>query len=241
LKKKPNINAIVHKVMDYIAYAKTELIVLGAVLLFDLLTKTMVANTMALNTAVTLVPKFAYFFYTHNYSAAFSSDFGLGNLIGADGVRLFFLVITLVAVVLYFICLYGCRKRRKFLRVMLALMIAGALGNFVDRLFLGYVRDFIYLEYFGLDIPILGGTGFAIFNFADAALVSSVIGVIVYILFMYKKDTQRLSTTASKDTQKSVQMDAQESVQVEGQENLQTSPIENTNDLQQKSNNENTI
>ena len=60
------------------------------------------------------------------------------------------------------------------------------------------VRDFIRIVYFGLNIPLLGGTGFAIFNLADAFLVIGVFVFIFYILFLENKDAKRLEQQSEK-------------------------------------------
>lgn len=70
-------------------------------------------------------------------------------------------------------------------------MLAGAFGNFFDRLFLKGVRDFIQIVFFGLDLPWLGSS-FAIFNVADMALVAGVIIFAVYFIFMYKSPKDML-------------------------------------------------
>lgn len=66
------------------------------------------------------------------------------------------------------------------------MILAGALGNLVDRLFIGKVRDFVEIVFFGCDVPLLGES-FAIFNIADAALVVGVILFLVYFIFMYRE------------------------------------------------------
>jgi signal peptidase II len=93
-----------------------------------------------------------------NYGLAFGLDFGLlPNLI-------------LVILALGFFIYYYFTNRYEFgwlLKFMFMLIFAGAISNLIDRLYLGYVRDFINL-----------GLGFT-FNLADAFLVIGLIGLIV--------------------------------------------------------------
>ena len=55
---------------------------------------------------------------------------------------------------------------------------AGTVGNFIDRLALNYVRDFISF--------VFGTFKFAIFNVADICLVVGVVMIVYYILFLDK-------------------------------------------------------
>ena len=199
---------IVITIKNYILSAKVELIVLLAVLIFDLVTKSVVASNLQPNQSVTWIQNFLHIYYTHNKNAAFSFDFGLGSLVGQKGVTTIFIIVTFIALLAYCVLLYLLRHRRKFLLIMIALVIAGALGNLVDRMTFGYVRDFVYIEYFGKDIAWLGGTGFAIFNMADVALVSGFMGAIIYILFMYTKDTKRLESKNKKTTTDTIECTA---------------------------------
>ena len=153
---------------DYIKLAKMELIVLVAALIVDLVSKSIVEHTMTVGRTKVLIPNFLQLTFIYNPLAAFGSAFGLDKLIGRTATRIIFIVITFVAVGIF------------------ALIISGAIGNLVDRIFIGEVRDFIEIVYFGLDLGKLG-TSFAIFNIADAALVVGVILFLVYILFLHKE------------------------------------------------------
>ena len=61
--------------------------------------------------------------------------------------------------------------------ISLALMIGGAAGNLIDRLFLNYVRDFLNFYIFGYDFPV--------FNVADMALC---IGVFLLLIATWKEE-----------------------------------------------------
>ena len=57
------------------------------------------------------------------------------------------------------------------------MIISGALGNLIDRLFLGYVRDFVKLDF----------VDFAIFNVADSAITIGTILFFIYFIFIDKE------------------------------------------------------
>lgn len=171
---------------DYIKLAKLELIVLVAALIVDLVSKSIVEHTMNVGQTKVLIPKFLQLTFIYNPLAAFGSAFGLDKLIGQTATRIIFIVITFVAVGIFGYFMYRNRGKNKVERLAFALIIAGAIGNLVDRIFIGEVRDFIEIVYFGLDLGKLG-TSFAIFNIADAALVVGVILFLVYILFLHKE------------------------------------------------------
>lgn len=185
------------KIFAYLKQAKIEyLVIVGAVIL-DLVSKGIIQSTMKEGETVVVIPKFLEFYFTYNDAAAFSFDFGLSDILGQEGVMTVFIVVTILSIFLYGFILYKIRNRRLFARVAFALIIGGAIGNLYDRIAFSMVRDFIRIVYFGLNIPLLGGTGFAIFNLADAFLVVGVIMYIVYVLFMESKDNK----TEDKDSQ----------------------------------------
>lgn len=84
------------------------------------------------------------------------------------------ILIPLNFLILLFIPFYALKNldlRHKISKIALALIIAGAIGNIYDRLFLGYVRDFIAIGWW------------PIFNLADSYLT---IGIFLIFLFYGK-------------------------------------------------------
>lgn len=183
------------KAWEYIKLAKIELIVLVAALVVDLVSKAIVAGSMYEGQTVVLIPKFFNFTFIYNELAAFGGAFGLDKLIGVAATRVIFIILTFAAVGIFSYFMYRARGKSKLQRVALALIISGALGNLVDRLFIGKVRDFMEIVFFGCDVPLLG-TSFAIFNVADMALVVGVILFLVYYLFLHKEPKEEDDTAA---------------------------------------------
>ena len=83
-----------------------------------------------------------------------------------------------IGVMIYYVLKKDCSK---LMKIALALMIGGAAGNLFDRLFLGYVRDFLDFIIFGYDFPI--------FNIADSALT---IGVILLFIVSMKEEKKNV-------------------------------------------------
>ena len=90
--------------------------------------------------------------------------------------------IILAVASLVFVCiavLFDCKtklNKTKLYNVAYVFILAGAFGNAIDRTFLGYVRDFIKLDFIN----------FPVFNVADSLLVVGVILLAFYIIF-YKE------------------------------------------------------
>lgn len=111
--------------------------------------------------------------YSRNKGAAFSM---LANV--DDQYRVpFFYIVTLAAVIMIAFYLRSTPLHHWFTRLGLVMILAGAIGNFIDRVHLGYVIDFIDVKWnlFGWKHD------FAIFNVADIAIN---VGVIMLILDM---------------------------------------------------------
>ncbi len=85
---------------------------------------------------------------------------------------------TLIIFTVLFLCVFGIIDAytttfNGFYFAGFTLIVGGALGNFIDRIFLGYVRDFIKLEF--MEFPV--------FNFADMFLTVGVIFYVIYLVF----------------------------------------------------------
>lgn len=92
--------------------------------------------------------------------------------------RWFFIGITIVISIVLFIWIKRTTPVEKILRLGLACVLVGAIGNFIDRVFLGHVIDFIHVYF--------GARHFPIFNVADI-FVTTGVGFIIISSFIEKK------------------------------------------------------
>lgn len=128
----------------------------------DQLLKSWVASSIVLGGSKQLIPGIIELTNLRNSGAAWSIF---------DGQQTFFTIITIVAIIVigYFIWQY--RKNIPML-IGLSLIMAGTIGNFIDRLRQGYVVDMFETTFIN----------FPIFNIADMCLTIGVIWLIICIL-----------------------------------------------------------
>ena len=126
------------------------------VLVADQLSKIWVLQNFTLGESIQLLPVFN-FTYARNYGAAFSF---LGDAGGWQ--RWFFTLIAVAISVVLAVWLARNHKTQQKLNLALALVLAGAVGNLIDRSIYGYVIDFLHLYYQNWHYPA--------FNIADSAI-----------------------------------------------------------------------
>jgi signal peptidase II len=146
------------------------------VLVADQLTKIYVINNFALGESVNLLPVFN-FTYARNYGAAFSF---LGDAGGWQ--RWLFTAIAVVVTIGISIWLARLTKDQLKLSLALTCIVAGAVGNLIDRSLYGYVVDFLHVYYQDWHYPV--------FNFADCAIC---IGAAILIWDSFTEDDLRKS------------------------------------------------
>lgn len=126
------------------------------VLIADQLSKIWVIKNFSLGESVSLLPVFN-FTYARNYGAAFSF---LGDAGGWQ--RWLFTAIAVVVTVILSVWLSRLKSSQWKLSLALVLIVAGAVGNLIDRSLYGYVVDFLHVFYQDWHYPI--------FNIADCAI-----------------------------------------------------------------------
>lgn len=141
------------------------------VLVADQLTKVWVIQSFSLGESIQLLPVFN-FTYARNYGAAFSF---LGDAGGWQ--RWLFTMIAVVVSIVLSVWLARLQRPQWKLSLALVLIVAGAIGNLIDRSLYGYVVDFLHVYYQEWHYPV--------FNIADCAIT---IGAVLLIWDSFSPD-----------------------------------------------------
>ena len=86
--------------------------------------------------------------------------------------RWIFVALTSILLVIIIFYMFKKRPKGKFFYVCAALIIGGGIGNLIDRIFYGYVIDYLSLSFFP---PVC--------NFADYCITAGTIMLVIYLLF----------------------------------------------------------
>lgn len=121
--------------------------------------------------SITFVEGFMDFTFVENRGVAFGMF---------SGQKWFILLLTgvIVAVMVYYFVRLPHSRQFQWVRGAMVLVLAGAVGNMIDRIFRGYVVDFFEFTFF--DWPV--------FNVADIYVVVGVILLAILILFVVKEE-----------------------------------------------------
>ncbi len=132
--------------------------------------KIFVAKRMELGQSIPVLGNFFRITFIRNAGGAFGIFLGGGW---------FYLLASILAIILSFFYLRKMSAGHLWSRISLALILGGALGNLIDRVRYGMVIDF-------LDFGI-GRLRWPVFNLADAAVT---VGVAVFLLLMFQKKAE---------------------------------------------------
>lgn len=139
--------------------------------LIDQITKYIAQTQLQNGHPVILIPGVLQFQYLRNYGAAFGMF---------QNATTFFIILTVVLLILFTYCYSRIPNSKRYfpLLVVLTFFMAGAIGNFIDRIMHAYVIDFIYFNL--IEFPI--------FNVADIYVSCSCVIFIFLLFFYYKED-----------------------------------------------------
>ena len=139
------------------------LFVSSILVLTDQLSKFVVRKTMHLGDSILVIPEFFHLTYVTNDGMAFGINFPFGIYI--------FSTISIILTIFLFWYLWTIKDQGIIIRTGVGLIIAGAIGNLIDRVFLGEVVDFLHF--------MIGNYDWYVFNLADS-YVTVGMGFILY-------------------------------------------------------------
>lgn len=144
----------------------TKKIYITAIIIFiiDQISKVIISSYIGLNSSVRIIKNFFYLTYTNNTGASF-------GILKNSRVLLIVLSIIALVILLRYISTF---KETKYNILGLGFLMGGIIGNLLDRVLFGYVRDFLNFYIIGYDFPV--------FNIADIFIVLGVFILIISIL-----------------------------------------------------------
>ena len=141
---------------------KRKVYILSLIFLtIDIISKQIIKNTIPINSSIIIIKNFFQITYVLNTGAAFSILMG----------KQLFLIILSIIVLIGVIYYLNKEKITNYSSIYYCLLIAGIIGNLMDRIIYNGVIDFLDFNLFGYDAPI--------FNLADTYICISV-GLIIF-------------------------------------------------------------
>ncbi|MBQ3115370.1 MAG: signal peptidase II [Clostridia bacterium] len=142
-------------------------LIIALSLMADLVTKRL-ATLYLQNTSFPVIKNVLHLTYVENTGAAFGMY---------KGGRWFFIITTVLILCGIVFMLIKYKPQQKLVKVSSALVMAGAVGNLIDRIYNGFVVDFI-------DFRVIN---YPVFNIADCCVVVGAVLFAVWVIFFEKK------------------------------------------------------
>lgn len=161
---------------DYL-WKLAYLVMAGGVFLMDQMTKAWAIRPLRFGGDREIIPGFLNFAYAENTGIAFSQ---LND--GGDTGRWGLSAVAVIAGVLVLYYFWRVPRSNDRLLGALALLLAGIIGNVTDRIRLGFVIDFIDVQF--------GSWHYPTFNIADAAICVGA-GLLILDIFLNRKETDK--------------------------------------------------
>ena len=140
------------------------------IFIIDQISKFIVHKYMNLYDSINIIPHLLDFTYIRNEGIAFGIYF--------EGGKIFFIILPIFITIYLFYLLKNEEFQDKQSQIALYLIIAGAIGNIIDRIFRGYVVDFIDFH--------INGLHWYVFNVADTSVTIGLI-FLLYSSIIVKK------------------------------------------------------
>lgn len=148
------------------------------VILLDQLTKYLIRANLGYGETIYVTKKLFWLTYVRNTGAAFSFSFGDDALN-----KIVFIVVSSLASVFLLILIKKTKSKTEL--IAYTLILGGAMGNLIDRIFLGSVTDFLWC-----DFPDWIMHRWPVFNIADSSIVVAIVILVLYTLFWEKKKVE---------------------------------------------------
>lgn len=133
----------------------------------DQITKIMIQKSFVTGQSVEVIKGVLNFTYVKNEGAAFGI---------MQGAKVAFIIVTVAVFAAAFIYFKKYRPESPLFLTATAFVLSGAVGNLIDRVVLGYVRDFI-------DVAFIN---FPVFNIADSMICIGAVLIVIYAFFDLK-------------------------------------------------------
>lgn len=153
-----------------------SMLILLLLIAVDQLTKVIMKLWLEPIGTAPFLPHVVQFHYAENTGAAFSS---------LQNARWLFISLTTIVCIVILVLMLTDKVKSGIIYTAFTLIVSGGLGNLIDRIFRGYVIDFVE--------PIF--VNFAIFNFADSLITCGaalLMGYLIYDIVMESKKEKRL-------------------------------------------------
>jgi len=137
-------------------------------LLIDVFIKILIKENLIINQSIKIINNFFYLTYVKNTGAAWSI---------LKGKQTFLIIFSLMVIIFLINYLIKKKNYSKLETIGYSLLLAGAIGNLLDRIIYGYVIDYLNFYIFNYNFPI--------FNIADTCIV---IGIMLLFLDIRKED-----------------------------------------------------
>ncbi len=162
--------------------SRPYLLLILALMAFDQAAKLVVSRTVELYESRTVIPGFFNLTRIHNRGAIFGA-FNQSNNTAVFIALTAASVLALGLVVFYFI---KTPASDRLMKISLSLILAGALGNLLDRFLRGYVIDFLDLH--------IGNAHWPFFNVADSCIT---IGAVLMVLIFFRRKPECTPSSSS--------------------------------------------
>ena len=142
-----------------------SIIIISCLFILDLISKMLILKFFNVNDSLVLISNFLKICYVKNTGISF-------GLFSNNVITISIISIFIIGYMIYELL----KTKNKLSIIACSLILSGSIGNLIDRVFRGYVVDFISFTLFNREM--------AIFNVADICIT---FGVLLYIVMLFKE------------------------------------------------------